>query len=165
MSVEIFDLFIKKNKVAIVSSILENIFISVGFYLKEAFRYNALHLCGKNNCFEVCEFLLNTLNSVNFIQKLYVNDTSEQSRTRVVHILDLYLNMPEKGLNETPLHFACKFGSFEVARLLLSFESCSKYPQNKHNKTPEDLICTKLSNKQNLNAIKCLFEGELIFLI
>jgi len=124
-----------------------------------------LHLCAKENSYEVGEFLLNILSSVSFIQKLYINEPIEQSKARVAHLLDLYLNMPEKGLNETPLHFACKFGSFEMAKLLLSYDICSKHPINKSGKTPEDLICTKVTNKQNYNQIKSLFEGMFSFSI
>lgn len=66
--------------------------------------------------------------------------------------------MPEKGLNETALHFACKFGALEVTRLILSYDICSRNALNKFGKTPEDLICSK-TNKQNYEAIKSLFEG------
>jgi ankyrin repeat and LEM domain-containing protein 2 len=117
-----------------------------------------LHICAKENRPEICEFLLKTLNSVAFIQKLYVNDSIEQSRTRSQHLLDLYINMPEKGLNETPLHFACKFGSLEVVRQIISFDVCSRNQLNKNQKTAQDLICTKTTNKQNFSEIKSLFE-------
>ena len=89
---------------------------------------------------------------------MYRNDSIEQSKARSHHLLDLYLNTPEKGviytktyhkfkilkiyfkLNETPLHFATKFGSLEVARLLMSFDVCCKSPKNKFGKTPNEII-------------------------
>ena len=67
-------------------------------------------------------------------------------------------------MSETPLHFACKFGSYEVVKILISFEICCKKPLNKNSKTPEELICThQSSSKDKLEEIKTLFEG-LIFL-
>lgn len=66
----------------------------------------------------------------------------------------------KKKLNETPLHFACKFGSLEVVRILMSFDMCNRTVKNKHGKTPEDLICIKAKSQDNLEAIKSLFEGE-----
>ena len=67
-------------------------------FLKEAFRYNLLHVCGKENRPQICEYILNLLNSARFIQKLYRNDTAEQTKARSNHLLDLYLNTPEKGV-------------------------------------------------------------------
>ena len=63
-------------------------------------------------------------------------------------------------LNETPLHFACKFGSYEVFKILISFEECCKSLLNKNSKTAEELICTHQSApKDRADAIKNLFEG------
>ncbi|RNA15256.1 ankyrin repeat and LEM domain-containing 2, partial [Brachionus plicatilis] len=73
---------------------------------QEGFRYNALHVCAKEDRAAFCQIILNLLSSHSFLQKMYPNDTIEQSKARSHHILDLYLNTPEKGLNETPLHFA-----------------------------------------------------------
>ena len=67
-----------------------------------------------------------------------------------------------KKLNETPLHFACKFGSFEVAKLLVGFDACNKTAVNKSGKIPQDLICSKATSqhaKDNAIEISRLFEG------
>jgi ankyrin repeat and LEM domain-containing protein 2 len=67
-------------------------------------------------------------------------------------------------ISETPLHFACKFGSYEVAKILISFENCCKNPLNKNGKTPEEIICThQTASKDKLEAIKNLFEGIKFF--
>lgn len=68
----------------------------------------------------------------------------------------MFLN--QYKLNETPLHFATKFGSYEVARLLMSNDICQKMALNKFGKTPKDVICTKVSNNQKYELINALFE-------
>ena len=65
-------------------------------------------------------------------------------------------------INETPLHFACKFGSEKVARILISFKMCNQSALNKYGKTPREIICTKAIKqeaKNSLEAITSLFEG------
>lgn len=57
-----------------------------------------MHTCAKINQYEICDFILKTLASYNFIQFLYKNDSIEQAKNRSEHLLDLYLNMPEKGV-------------------------------------------------------------------
>lgn len=66
--------------------------------VQEAFRYNLLHTCAKEKRAKICEFILGLLSSSKYIQKLYRNDTAEQSKARSMRILDLYLNTPEKGV-------------------------------------------------------------------
>jgi ankyrin repeat and LEM domain-containing protein 2 len=127
-------------------------------FKKEAFHYNCLHICAKENRFEIATLILDSITNPIFMRKLYINDSNEQIEQRIEHILDLYLNTPEKGLNETPLHFACKFGSFEVTKLLLSYKQCSKTLKNKHKMIPYEVICTKINDKSNLDQIKSLFD-------
>ncbi|VVC88891.1 unnamed protein product [Leptidea sinapis] len=59
-------------------------------------------------------------------------------------LLDLYLNTPDKAMNETPLHFASKFGAEEVVDVLTSFPQCNKAAINKHGQTPKDVICQRV---------------------
>lgn len=66
--------------------------------------------------------------------------------------------------HETPLHFACKYGSYEVVKLLLNNDLCTKTVLNKQNQIPFDMICLKY-NKNDADKmkikIKSLFEGNL----
>jgi hypothetical protein len=87
---------------------------------------------------EICDLILWTVSNVEFIQLLYGDDdtTSCQDRARI--LLDLYLNTPDKALNETPLHFAVKFGAVSVVDILVSYPQCKKDAVNKFDQTPRD---------------------------
>lgn len=90
----------------------------------------------------MCELILNTVGDPDFV-KLFYGDTDEM-RTyvdRASILQDLYLNTPDKGLNETPLHFATKFGLKDCVRTLLSYQQCMKNPLNKYHQTPGDVSC------------------------
>lgn len=54
-------------------------------------------------------------------------------------LLDLYLNTPNKGFNDTPLHIAAKWGADKVVEVLLSYPECDKFKRNKYNKLAEDV--------------------------
>jgi ankyrin repeat protein len=54
-------------------------------------------------------------------------------------LLDLYLNTPEKSLNETPLHFAVKVGALEVVKVLVSYSQCDRLRLNKFRQSPGDV--------------------------
>ena len=49
----------------------------------------------------VAQLLLDTLNDPTFYQLLYPQDTSEMTAQRLEHMVDLYLNMPDKGVGLT----------------------------------------------------------------
>lgn len=55
-------------------------------------------------------------------------------------LLDLYLNTPDKAINETPLHFAVKFGAKDVVDLLVSYPQCNKNRTNKFGGQPKDVF-------------------------
>ncbi len=66
--------------------------------LQEGFRYNALHVCASKNQAGVAKLLLDTLNNAGFYQLLYPQDVPEVTDQRLKHMVDLYLNMPDKGV-------------------------------------------------------------------
>lgn len=84
----------------------------------------------------MCNLILSTVSNVNFVRKLYGDDTNQDSEERAKVFLDLYLNTPDKSLNETPLHFAAKFGAVEVVELLVMYKECDKRLTNKYGLTP-----------------------------
>lgn len=59
-------------------------------------------------------------------------------RTR--YLTDLYLNTPDKGALETPLHFACKFNFYETVKIFLSHPLCDTTRKNRDSKTPEEVF-------------------------
>lgn len=84
----------------------------------------------------MCELILNTISDVTFIKLLYGDEAHQNPDDRAKILLDLYLNMPDKGLNETPLHFAVKYGAAECVEVLTSYPECDRNFKNKHGKTP-----------------------------
>ncbi|XP_014229261.1 ankyrin repeat and LEM domain-containing protein 2 [Trichogramma pretiosum] len=113
--------------------------------LHEGSRYNALHVAVKSaQSPAMCELILNTVGDPEFVKLFYGNTDEKKNYVNRSHILqDLYLNTPDKGLNETPLHFATKFGLKECVKVLLSYPQCLKSPLNKHHETPIDIICSR----------------------
>ncbi|KAG5889275.1 hypothetical protein JTB14_007037 [Gonioctena quinquepunctata] len=111
--------------------------------LQEGPRYNALHVSAKSRNAEITELILNTISDVEFIKLLYGDDNQQNAEDRTAVLLDLYLNTPNKGLNETPLHFASKHGGAEVVEILVSYPQCEKTLRNKFNKLAEQIICER----------------------
>ncbi|XP_036149311.1 ankyrin repeat and LEM domain-containing protein 2 isoform X2 [Monomorium pharaonis] len=106
-------------------------------------RYNALHVAAKKGYAEMCELILNTVGDPKFIQWHYGENECKTYVNPAQIMQDLYLNTPDKGLNETPLHFAVKFGFKDVVRVLVSYSQCIRNLRNKYNLLPVDIICTR----------------------
>ncbi|XP_071540750.1 ankyrin repeat and LEM domain-containing protein 2 homolog [Panulirus ornatus] len=117
--------------------------------LQEGFRYNALHVACRTSRPKFAAKVLATVAQAEFFHKLYPDDTLECSERRSAFLLDLYLNTPDKGLNETPLHFASKHGSAECVRVLTSYPACDKSRNNKFDQLPVDIVCTRLNGSSS----------------
>ncbi|EFA02194.1 ankyrin repeat and LEM domain-containing protein 2 [Tribolium castaneum] len=122
--------------------------------LQEGFRYNALHVAAKAKSGILTEVILNTISNPKFVKLLYGDDVNENVESRIQVLLDLYLNTPDKGLNETPLHFAAKFGAVDVVEVLVSFPECDKSLKNKYGQTPDMIICDRCDNIEGASIIK-----------
>lgn len=92
--------------------------------LKESFRYNALHVAALAKNAKMCSLILEIVSDLKFIQLFYGKDNARTAEQVLPILLDLYLNMPEKGRSETPLHLAAKFGALEVVEVLTSYKEC-----------------------------------------
>lgn len=115
--------------------------------LQEGARLNALHVAAKARNVAIIEFILNTISSPEFVKKLYGDDNQENAEQRCRMLLDLYLNTPNKGFNDTPLHIASKWGADKVIEILLSYPECDRTKRNTHGKLAEDLICERVDGK------------------
>ncbi|KAG7203827.1 hypothetical protein KM043_013840 [Ampulex compressa] len=130
--------------------------------LQEGCRYNALHIAVKADKANMCELILNTVGNPEFIKLLYGEKEAKNYLDRAQIMLDLYLNTPDKGLNETPLHFAVKFGQKDVVRVLVSYSHCIKTLRNKYKQLPIDIICTRKrqENERLKKEIQMLLEDQ-----
>ncbi|KAL1129947.1 hypothetical protein AAG570_012891 [Ranatra chinensis] len=88
------------------------------------------------------------------MKRLYGLSDSENLESlydRCKFLVDLFLNTPDKSLNETPLHFASKFGAVDVVEVLLSYPQCKRKQINKFHQTPLDIACSRVC----VEAINC----------
>lgn len=120
--------------------------------LKESFRYNALHVAALSKNAKMCSLILEVVSDVKFIQLFYGKDNARTAEETSPILLDLYLNMPEKGRSETPLHLAVKFGALEVVEVLTSYKECQMNP-NCDRLLPKDVslfsfgvVCSEMVN-------------------
>ncbi|XP_060661498.1 ankyrin repeat and LEM domain-containing protein 2 homolog [Drosophila nasuta] len=122
--------------------------------LKEGFRYNAMHICAQCNQASIAEFILKTISDREFTQ-LYAGKKSSGDMCAALNenLLDYYLNMPDKGRGETPLHFASKNGHASVAEVLIMYRQC-KSLKNTEGKYPKEIICQRAQNATTLTYKK-----------
>lgn len=176
--------------------------------VQAGFRYNAMHVaCQSGNLHVVKVRLCGALKAVllgswpagevydtvifqeiirhvgdpEWITQAYGTETS--SRAKAKYFLDAFLNTPDKGANNTPLHFAAKYcvakqgAGVDVLAVLLQQRPCRRNAKNKcvwlvnlslskyHfsvGKTPLDLCLEyKGPNKEAfIREVKALFRGK-----
>ncbi|XP_017485530.1 PREDICTED: uncharacterized protein LOC108374076 isoform X1 [Rhagoletis zephyria] len=114
--------------------------------LKEGYRYNAMHICAISKKPRIAELILKTVSDTKFVDLLTGKKNDEKMcKELCVNLLDYYLNIPEKGRSETPLHLATKNGAAEMVEVLTSFPEC-KMTRNSEGLYPKDIICSRVSN-------------------
>ncbi|XP_067121785.1 ankyrin repeat and LEM domain-containing protein 2 [Centruroides vittatus] len=130
--------------------------------LQEGFRYNALHVAAKSKQAAMCRSILSTIEDPKFMRLLYNDDSDIVCQQRIDFITDLYLNMPDKGLCETPLHFASKFGCLECVQILSSHPKSDLKRKNKYGQTAKDIICDRCpdANSEFKKQIELVFEDR-----
>ncbi|CAF0725414.1 unnamed protein product [Didymodactylos carnosus] len=126
--------------------------------IKVSTRYNILHIAALSGQAIIIRTTIKIIKDVNFIKKLYINDSNEQIQARLEYIVDMYLNTPDKMQNETPLHLASKFGHYEAIRVLLDESQCLKTSLNKSGQTPEKIVCSRCKDTSNIKKIVDLFQ-------
>lgn len=128
--------------------------------LMEGPRYNASHIAAKSDRGDILQLILDTVRDEKFLRTLYLNDDAETTTNRGQVLLESYLNTPDKGAFDTPLHFACKFGCVNTARVLLSFKECDREKKNKFDQTPRDVICDRKGSPEAKAQISELFDAN-----
>lgn len=66
--------------------------------LMEGPRYNAFHIACKSNRFNVLKLIIDLLKNKEYMKTLFNLDDNIAIQNRIEHILDLYLNTPDKGV-------------------------------------------------------------------
>ncbi|XP_076876708.1 ankyrin repeat and LEM domain-containing protein 2 [Brachyhypopomus gauderio] len=123
--------------------------------VQEGCRYNVLHVAAKENQAGMAQLILDILDSPEFMRLMYPADRQDMLLQRIAYIVDLYLNTPDKVSNETPLHFACKFGCPDVVNVLCSHPAIDKNVRNKYGQKPSSVICErKNKNKEVKEKIR-----------
>lgn len=108
--------------------------------MQEGSRYNALHVAAKAKNAKITRLILDSITRLDFIGYLYDDNDIDSCISRSEILLDRYLNTPDKGANETPLHLAVKHGAVEVVQVLLSYSQCQKNNVfNRYKKLPRDV--------------------------
>uniref|UniRef100_A0A158R4A4 ANK_REP_REGION domain-containing protein n=1 Tax=Syphacia muris TaxID=451379 RepID=A0A158R4A4_9BILA len=128
----------------------------------EGCRYNVLHIAAKcGNCF-VIQYVLKFICDLNLLLDVY-GTSIKDVRNRSVVLLDSYLNTPDKGCGDIPLHFASKFGHKEAVEIFLTYEQTEKDRLNNDQKSPLEVCVTRYNGpdkeeiREKIQRLFCSF--------
>ncbi|TMS38106.1 hypothetical protein L596_004903 [Steinernema carpocapsae] len=112
--------------------------------IAEGCRYNALHIASKcGNC-AVVKYVIELVKDHESLAKIYgTKDVAFRSEV----LLENFLTTPDKGENNTPLHFASKFGFVDIVALLTQYSACNLSALNKYEMSPLQVACSRYSGE------------------
>lgn len=108
----------------------------------EGFRFNALHIAARHGKANVVRRILELVSDIDFLAAVY-GTSREDAQFRAENIVTSYLNTPDKGNWETPLHLAAKFGHVDVVRALVNQPLMKKEQLNIEGKTALEIACSR----------------------
>jgi len=124
-------------------------------------RHNALHVCARHGKEQAGQLVL-TYVMGDLLSRMYPGEGVEQNTRRREHLVDMYLNMPDKGGGETPLHLAAKFGNLGMVRLLCGQHQTRLEVANKHGEIPRDIVCSRQGGDKVKEDILAMLKGQLV---
>jgi len=124
-------------------------------------RHNALHVCARHGKERAGQLVLNFVMG-DLLARMYPGEGIEQNNRRRDHLVDMYLNMPDKGGGETPLHLAAKFGNLGMVRLLCGQHQTRLEVTNKHGEIPRDIVCSRQGGDKIKEDILSMLKGQLV---
>ena len=74
---------------------------------------------------------------------MYPDEDPTQNMFRRDRILDYYINMPDKTIGDTPLHYASKFGMLGMVELLMEQPQINPELKNRNGDTAGDVVCSR----------------------
>lgn len=128
--------------------------------LKEGPRYNALHVAAISKHEKIVKLILQTVEQTKFIELLHGINNHPNTVEMTQFLLESYLNTPDKARNETPLHFAAKFGAVDVVKVLISYPTC-KMKLNVDGMYPKDIVCSRMPEGPTKSDVKKEIEDAL----